>query len=159
MAISGAAGAIISAVTSAVSAAVSIGLSAANAKNQRETARYNAALKRNQATAIENAEVTKRGDLRAAQARQIAAQSTAISAKGLSLDSETSLSIFSDTEYNTDIEIERSKYNAEQKANALRSGAEIGLAEGYNAATNTIIGGIGDFAEGAGDTYRKFGEL
>lgn len=159
MAISSATAAIITAVTAAVSMVTSVTLAGVNAQNQRKTARYNAALKRNQATAIENAEVTKRGDLRAAQARQIALQSTAISAKGLSLDSETSLSIFSDTEYNTDIEIERSKYNAEQKAAALRAGAEIGLAEGYNASTNTIIGGIGDFAVDAGNTYKKFGEL
>lgn len=143
------------AIASIISATVNIGLAVAQAKHQMKAAAYNAAVKRNQATEVENAEVTKRGDLRSAMARQIAYQRAAAAAKGISLDSTTSLSIFSDTEFNTETEIERLRYNTAQKATALRQGAELGLAEGKNASIGTLVGGVGDFVGEVGEIVKS----
>lgn len=150
--------AVVGAIASIISATVNVALAVAQAKNQRKTAEYNAAVTRNQATEVENAEVTKRGDIRAAMARQIAYQRAAASAKGVSLDSTTSLSIFSDTEFNAENEITRLRYNTKQKTNALRQGAIIGLAEGRNAATGTLVGGIGDFVGEVGQIAEDIGK-
>lgn len=150
--------AVVGAIASIISATVNISLAVVQAKNQRKSAAYNAAVKRNQATEVENAEVTKRGDLRSAMARQIAYQRAAAAAKGISLDSTTSLSIFSDTEFNTETEIERLRYNTAQKATALRQGAELGLAEGRNAAIGTLVGGVGDFVGEVGEIAEEIGK-
>ncbi|GFO73256.1 hypothetical protein BJAS_P3968 [Bathymodiolus japonicus methanotrophic gill symbiont] len=125
-----------------ISAVVNIALAVTNAQNQRATARYNEGVKRNQATALENAGVVERGDLRMKMARDIAYQKSIAASKGVSLESGSSLSIFKDTELNSDIAVMRAKYNTDQKAQALRGSASLERSQGENAAVATLVGGV-----------------
>lgn len=134
------------AIAAVIISAVSAGVAADQAKKSaiaaRQVAAYNAAVKRNQATAVENAAVSKRGDMRLQLARDLAEQRSISAAKGISLDSETSLSIFSDTVLMDEIAGERLAYNTQQKAKALRTGATISILNGEVTAANAINAGV-----------------
>ncbi|GFO72916.1 hypothetical protein BJAS_P3453 [Bathymodiolus japonicus methanotrophic gill symbiont] len=132
-------------IIAAVSAAASVGAAASSAVQQNKSAKHNADMQRKLATEKENANVRAKASLRLKMKQQLSTQRATAAAKGVSLDSDTSLSIFEGTELSNQFEEEQLDYNTASQASSLRSNAGLARFEGRNNAISTGISGGGKF--------------
>ena len=121
---------IISAVVSVASATAQGVVSAKQADAARDQAAFNAAVERNEATEVENANIVATNDEKIQLSRDLAQQRAVMAAKGVSLDSVSSLSLFDDTELQSQTKIDRLDFNANQKAKALRQNSLATIGRG-----------------------------
>lgn len=121
---------IISAVVSVASATAQGVVSAKQADAAIDQAAFNAATERNEATEVENANIVATNDEKIQLSRDLAKQRAVMASKGVSLDSVSSLSLFDDTELQSQTKIDRLDFNANQKAKALRQNSLATIGRG-----------------------------
>ena len=114
-----------------VSATVSGAQGAQQADAQKASANYNADIQKNQAIEVENANQRKLSESRMLTSQRLSQQRAIAAAKGISLESESSLSLFDDTNLAEQFRAEQLNFNSSQKSSALNSGAALSRYEGY----------------------------
>ncbi|GFO72894.1 hypothetical protein BJAS_P3430 [Bathymodiolus japonicus methanotrophic gill symbiont] len=123
---------------------------AQQADMQRDTAALNARTAENQAIDLENANVREKADARMIASHQLSNQRAIAAAKGISLDSDSSLSLFDTTSLQSQFQDERLDYNSNQKTKSLNQSADFSRYEGNARAQNSRIGAANSIISGAG---------
>lgn len=122
--------AIVATVVTVASATAQGVISAQQADAAKDQAKFNAAVERNEATEVENANIIATNDEKIQLSRDLAQQRAVMAAKGVSLDSVSSLSLFDDTELQSQTKIDRLDFNSDQKAKALRQNSLATIGRG-----------------------------
>ena len=140
----------VSVVGIGVSATVAGVQGAQQADMQRDTAAYNARIAENQAVELDNANVREKADARMIASHQLSNQRAIAAAKGISLESDSSLSLFDTTSLQSQFQDERLDYNSNQRTKSLNQGADLARYEGNSRAQNSRIGAANSIISGAG---------
>ena len=146
-------------ISLAASLAGSIGSSAAQAKQQKETGKYNSAIQNNQAIETENANQRKLAQSRMLQSQQLSSQRAIAAAKGVSLESASSLSLFDDTAIAGAFREEEFNYNSSSKASSLRAGAALSKYQGKASAANSLVSGFGSVIASGGRVAKNWYQM
>lgn len=139
-----------------ISATVSGVQGAQQADMQEDTAAYNARLMENQGTELQNANVRKKADARMIMSQQLSNQQAIAAAKGISLESDSSLSLFDNTVIQNQFQEERLDYNSNQKVSSLNQGAKLARYEGSARASNSRMGAAGSIISGGARVASKW---
>ena len=150
------AGELVSIVGAGVSATVSGVQGAQQADMQEDTAAYNSRLMENQGIELQNANVRKKADARMIMSQQLSNQRAIAAAKGVSLESDSSLSLFDNTVIQNQFQEERLDYNSNQKVSSLNQGAQLARYEGNARAANSRIGAAGSIISGGARVANKW---
>lgn len=150
------AGELVSIVGAGVSATVSGVQGAQQADMQEATAAYNSRLMENQGIELQNANVRKKADSRMIMSQQLSNQQAIAAAKGVSLESDSSLSLFDNTVIQNQFQEERLDYNSNQKVSSLNQGAQLARYEGNARAANSRIGAAGSIISGGARVASKW---
>ncbi len=142
-----------------VGAAGSIGSGVAQAKQQKETGKYNSAIQNNQAIEIENANQRKLAQSRMLQSQQLSNQRAIAAAKGISLESASSLSLFDDTAVAGAFREEQFNYNSSSKASSLRYGAVLSKYQGNASSTNSLVSAFGSGIASGGRVAKNWYQM
>ena len=146
-------------ISLAASLAGSVGSGIAQAKQQKETGKYNAAIQNNQAIETENANQRKLAQSRMLQSQQLSSQRAIAAAKGVSLESASSLSLFDDTAIAGAFREEAFNYNSSSKASSLRAGAVLSKYQGKASAANSLVSGIGSGIASVGKVAKNWYQM
>ncbi len=149
----------ISIASGLIGAAGSIGSGVAQAKQQRDTGKYNSAIQNNQAIEIENANQRKLAQSRMLQSQQLSNQRAIAAAKGISLESASSLSLFDDTAVAGAFREEQFNYNSSSKASSLRSGAVLSKYQGNASSTNSLVSAFGSGIASGGRVAKNWYQM
>lgn len=150
------AGELVAIVGTGVSATVSGAQGAQQADMQEATAAYNSRLMENQGTELQNANVRKKADSRMIMSHQLSNQQAIAAAKGVSLESDSSLSLFDNTVIQNQFQEERFDYNSNQKVSSLNQGAQLARYEGNARAANSRTGAAGSIISGGARVASKW---
>lgn len=150
------AGELVNIVGIGISATVSGVQGAQQADMQEATAAYNSRLMENQGIELQNANVRKKADSRMIMSQQLSNQQAIAAAKGISLESDSSLSLFDNTVLQNQFQEERLDYNSNQKVSSLNQGAQLARYEGNARASNSRIGAAGSIISGGARVASKW---
>lgn len=150
------AGELVSIVGTGISATVSGVQGAQQADMQEATASYNSRLMENQGIELQNANVRKKADSRMIMSQQLSNQQAIAAAKGISLESDSSLSLFDNTVIQNQFQEERLDYNSNQKVSSLNQGAKLARYEGNARASNSRMGAAGSIISGGARVASKW---
>ncbi len=149
-------GQLINIVGLGISATVSGVQGAQQADMQEDTAAYNSRLMENQGIELQNANVRKKADARMIMSQQLSNQQAIAAAKGVSLESDSSLSLFDNTVIQNQFQEERLDYNSNQKVSSLNQGAQLARYEGNARSANSRIGAAGSIISGGARVASKW---
>jgi hypothetical protein len=136
------------------STAISAGGMLMQAKNQKDTANYNARMKEIQAQDLKNQAIIEEQAVRRKGA-QLKDEQMAISAlNGIEVTTGSASDLISDTAMMTEFDARTVRANAERGIFGLESGAELDRIQGRNQAMQSYLGATGTAIGGYANAYR-----